>query len=217
MKHDSVIFDIDGTLTNSIRPIMVSWNRFLSSSGYPHCLLTEETTASLMGKTMDEWAMAVLPELPLSLARELTEIMEQEENREIYTNGTDLYPYVRETFEELSKTYDLFILSNCGKGYIEAVMAAAGIEPFVKGHLCNGDTGLDKPENLRKMISDYDLKNPVYVGDTDRDRECCETAGVPFIFVSYGFGSVPDAKYRADSLKDLPEIIPQVKENMQMI
>ena len=67
------------------------------------------------------------------------------------------------------------------------------------------------------MISEYDLKNPVYVGDTDRDRECCETVGVPFIFVSYGFGSVPDAKYRADSLKDLPEIIPQVKENMQMI
>ncbi len=211
MKTDAVIFDIDGTLTNSTRPIITSWNRHLASLGCSYHPLDEELAGSLMGKTMDDWAMAVLPDLPIEEAREIAEVMEQKENEEIRLNGTDLYPFVKETFELLSKDYELFILSNCGKGYIEAVMAHAGIEQYVKGHLCFGDNGLDKPDNLKKMIHDYQLKHPVYVGDTDRDRECCEIAGVPFIFVSWGFGDVPDAEYRCDSLKDLADLIPRVK------
>ena len=210
MKTDAVIFDIDGTLTNSTRAIIASWNRHLASLSCPHLLLDEETAGSLMGKTMDDWAVAVLPDLPLAEAREITEVMEQKENEEIRTSGTDLYPFVRETFELLSHDYDLFILSNCGKGYIEAVMAYAGIEEYVKGHICFGDNGLDKPDNLKKMVEDYQLEYPVYVGDTQRDQECCEIAGIPFIFVSWGFGDVPDAAYRCDSMKELPSII----ENM---
>ena len=210
MKTDAVIFDIDGTLTNSIRPIIASWNRHLETLDYPYVPLDEKLCASLMGKTMDDWAKAVLPQLDLSVSRPVTEIMEQKENDEIRKNGTDLYPYVKETFEQLSREYDLFILSNCGRGYIEAVMAHAGIEPYVRGHLCFGDNGIDKPDNLKKMISDYNLVHPVYVGDTARDQECCEEAGVPFIFVSWGFGDVPDAVYRADSMKDLADIIPKV-------
>ncbi|MBE6129473.1 MAG: HAD family hydrolase [Erysipelotrichaceae bacterium] len=207
MKTDAVIFDIDGTLTNSTRAIIASWNRHLASLSCPHRLLDEETAGSLMGKTMDDWAVAVLPDLPLAEAREITEVMEQKENEEIRTSGTDLYPFVRETFELLSHDYDLFILSNCGKGYIEAVMAYAGIEEYVKGHICFGDNGLDKPDNLKKMVTDYQLGHPVYVGDTQRDQECCEIAGIPFIFVSWGFGDVPDALYRCDDMKDLPEVI----------
>ncbi len=207
MKTDAVIFDIDGTLTNSTRAIIASWNRHLASLSCPHRLLDEETAGSLMGKTMDDWAVAVLPDLPLAEAREITEVMEQKENEEIRTSGTDLYPFVRETFELLSHDYDLFILSNCGKGYIEAVMAYAGIEEYVKGHICFGDNGLDKPDNLKKMVEDYQLEYPVYVGDTQRDQGCCEIAGIPFIFVSWGFGDVPDALYRCNDMKDLPEVI----------
>ena len=209
MRPDAIIFDIDGTLTNSIRPIITSWNRYLASLGIPYIPLDEQLAGSLMGKTMDEWAMAVLPSLPLEEARRHAEIMEKEENEEIRVNGTDLYPGVYHTFELLHREYDLFILSNCGKGYIEAVMAHAGIEPFVKGHLCYGDNMLDKPDNLRKMVSDYHLKHPVYVGDTARDRECCEEAGVPFVYVSWGFGDVPDAEYRADSMEELPDVLPK--------
>ena len=211
MKTDAIIFDIDGTLTDSTRPIIASWNRHLASLGCSYRPLDESLAGSLMGKTMDDWAQAVLPDLPLSVSREITETMEQKENEEIRQNGTDLYPFVRETFEVLSGEYDLFILSNCGKGYIEAVMAYAGIEAYVKDHLCFGDNGLDKPDNLKKMIRDHHLVHPVYVGDTARDRECCDIAGVPFIFVSWGFGDVPDALYRCDSMKDLADIIPLVR------
>ena len=62
---------------------------------------------------------------------------------------------------------------------------------FLKGHLCNGDTGLDKGSNIRKLADTYDLKSPVYVGDTFGDYQACQKANVPFIFAEYGFGEVP--------------------------
>ena len=46
MKTDAVIFDIDGTLTNSIRPIIVSWNRHLASLEYPYTALDEKLCAA---------------------------------------------------------------------------------------------------------------------------------------------------------------------------
>ena len=210
MRTDAIIFDIDGTLTDSTDAVVRAWNRKLGEQDLPYIPLNRELASSLMGKTMDDWALAVMPEVPLTVSREVLGHLEAEENIEIRTNGTNLYPDVRETFELLSKDYDLYILSNCGQGYIEAVMAYGGLDPYVKGHLCFGDNGLDKPDNLKKMIADYQLKNPVYVGDTKRDEECCEIAGVPFIFVSYGFGDVPDAQYRCDSLRDLPDVISEM-------
>ncbi len=211
MKTDAIIFDIDGTLTDSTNAVTVSWNRYLAGQEYPYRPLTPELTSSLMGKTMDDWALAVLPEVPLEISRKITICMEEAENEEIRTNGTNLYPGVRDTFALLSKDYDLYILSNCGQGYIEAVMAHAQIEEFVKGHLCFGDNNLDKQDNLKLMMKQYDMKHPVYVGDTQKDRECCEIAGLPFIFVSWGFGDVPDAQYRADSMQELPDVIRSVR------
>lgn len=213
MKTDAIIFDIDGTLTDSTDAVIRAWNRKLGEQDLPYIPLTRELASSLMGKTMDDWALAVMPEVPLEVSRGIVEHLEAEENNEIRTNGTNLYPDVRDTFELLSKDYDLYILSNCGQGYIEAVMAYGGLDPFVKGHLCFGDNGLDKQDNLRKMIADHHLQNPVYVGDTQKDADCCRIAAVPFIFVSYGFGSVPDAPYRADSMKELPDVIKRFDGN----
>ncbi len=215
MKTDAIIFDIDGTLTDSTDAVIRAWNRKLGEQELPYIPLDRELASSLMGKTMDDWALAVMPDIPLEISREVLEHLEAEENHEIRTNGTNLYPDVRETFELLSREYDLYILSNCGQGYIEAVMAYGGLDPYVKGHLCFGDNGLDKQDNLKKMIADYDLQNPVYVGDTQKDADCCRIADVPFIFVSYGFGTVPDALYRADSMKELPDVIRAMPEKAE--
>ncbi|MFR7899958.1 MAG: hypothetical protein ACLU6Y_09110 [Ruminococcus sp.] len=35
----------------------------------------------------------------------------------------------------------------------------------------------------------FDLKDPVYVGDTLGDFNACRKADIPFIFAEYGFGS----------------------------
>ena len=58
--------------------------------------------------------------------------------------------------------------------------------------LCNGDTGLAKDQNIIKILEKHNL-NPdhtLYIGDTNKDAEASAKAGVHFMFVKYGFGSV---------------------------
>ena len=47
------------------------------------------------------------------------------------------------------------------------------------------------------------MDTAVYVGDTKGDSDACKEADIPFIFASYGFGDVPDAKQTIDSFPEL--------------
>ena len=97
-----------------------------------------------------------------------------------------MYPQLEETLKNLSARFPLFIVSNCQAGYIEVFLQATGFGHYFKGHLCPGDTGMAKAENIMKIRDDFDLKDPVYVGDTLGDFNACRKADIPFIFAEYG-------------------------------
>ena len=69
---------------------------------------------------------------------------------------------------ELSKRYPLFVVSNCQAGYIELVFEKTGLGKYFTGHLLPGDTGEAKAANIQTIAKKYELKAPVYVGDTFR-------------------------------------------------
>lgn len=205
MKERALIFDVDGTLCDSTDTMAIAWNEVLDRLPYRHAEMTREFIAANMGRTMDEWALATLPEVPLETGRQVIADCSEAEYRKILEIGTQVYPGVRETFEQLhAGGYRLYILSNCGLGYIEAVSAAAGITGVIDGTLCFGDTGLDKPENLKLLKEREHLASAVYVGDTQRDWDCCRRAGVPFLFAAYGFGEAEGAPYLIHSMAELP-------------
>lgn len=91
------------------------------------------------------------------------------------------------TLQILSAQYPLYIVSNSQCGYIELFLEKTGFAKYFQGHLCNGDTGLDKGSNIRQIADQNGLKDPVYVGDTMGDFEACRKAGVPFVLAEYGF------------------------------
>ena len=78
---------------------------------------------------------------------------------------------VEETLKELSKKYDLLVLSNCQKGYIEAFLAGSKLGHLFKDHICWGDNFLSKSENLRLLVQRGGYGNAMYVGDTLYDEE----------------------------------------------
>ena len=94
-------------------------------------------------------------------------------------------------------------MSNCQRGYIEVTIKSGGIEPFIKDHLCFGETRVSKGQTLRILMERNGLKDPVYVGDTQGDADACREAGIPFIYAEYGFGDVPDARMSIRSFPDL--------------
>ena len=68
---------------------------------------------------------------------------------------------------------------------------------------CYGNTDLSKGENNKLVIERNNLKNAVYVGDTQGDADSAEFAGIPFVFASYGFGSVKKYDYIINKFSDI--------------
>ena len=158
---DSIIFDVDGTLWDSVDPVAESWNLAIAENTDMTPDLTRDSLAWLFGKTMTEIADALFPQIPLDERMRLLTICFDYENRYLETHPGKMYDGVVDTIRELSLRYPLFIVSNCQCGYIEVMMKSSGIEPYIKDHLCFGETQLSKDQTLLQLIGKNGLKSPV--------------------------------------------------------
>ena len=62
------------------------------------------------------------------------------------------------------------------------MMKSLEIGPYIKDHLCFGETLVPKGETILMLMERNGLKEPVYIGDTQGDADACAYAGIPFIF-----------------------------------
>lgn len=203
---DSIIFDVDGTLWDSTQSVADSWNIAIKEHSDLNLTLDPFSLSRVFGKTMTEIADAVFPSLSYNKRMELLDFCFNEENRYLETHPGILYDGVVETIRCLAEKYPLFIVSNCQCGYIEVMLKTTGLTPYIKDHLCFGETNTPKGDTLRTLIARNRLASPVYVGDTQGDADACRAADVPFIFAEYGFGHVPDAEIRIRTFTELKKM-----------
>ena len=203
---DGIKFDIDGTLWDSTDSVAASWNRAIRENTSLDLTLDAGILSGLFGKTMTEIGRALFPDDPEEEQARILDICFRYENDYLRDHPGVVYDGVADTIRKLYEKYPLFIVSNCQLGYIEVTMKGAGIESFIKDHLCFGETQVSKGETLLMLMERNNLKSPVYVGDTQGDADACRFAGIPFIFAEYGFGDVPDAETRIRSFRELGEM-----------
>ena len=204
----SLIFDIDGTLWDSRALVAEGYNIQLRAEGYDHLCVTAEDLKPLFGKVMTEIADAMLSEIPIPERYELMERCMETENRYLAENECKIgYPGVKETLEELSGSYRLFIVSNAQCGYPELCMEKLGIAHLFEGHLCFGDTGTEKGQTILELMRRHNITDAVYIGDTQGDFEATVVADITFIWAAYGFGSPAGAAGRITDIRQLPETV----------
>ncbi|MCI6228967.1 MAG: HAD family hydrolase [Candidatus Faecousia sp.] len=204
MRYESLIFDIDGTLWDSRALVAEGYNIQLEKEGLSHLAVNAELFRPLFGKVMTEIADIIFPSIPAPERYALMERCMDTENKYLKANPCRIgYPAVRETMETLSKTHRLFIVSNSQKGYPELCIEKLGLAPFIRGHLCFGDTGTSKGKTIRALMRKYDITDCAYIGDTQGDYEATLEAGVPFIWAAYGFGTPDRFDYKIDSFAEL--------------
>jgi len=187
---DAIIFDVDGTLWDSTETVAECWKQAAAEAKAPTAHLTGARLKQEFGKLLPDIGLALFPELPPRDAIAISERACDLENEYLLSHPVPVYDGVREVFEKLSRKLPLFIVSNCQAGYIEVLLETSGLTPYVTAHLCPGDTGLEKAGNIKKIVADYHLTSPCYVGDTSGDEAACREAGVPIIYAAYGFGKV---------------------------
>lgn len=207
IKTDGVIFDVDGTLWDSTEIVKEAWNRAFIDCGYDDPGITADRLKGLFGLPMADIIKDIFPDGTDEEIERLTPVIYRYEDEYLDESGGKLYPGIIETIQKLSEKVPVFIVSNCQEGYIELFMRKTGCGSLITDHLCPGDTGLFKADNIRKIIADHGLTAPVYVGDTIMDSNACKEAGCPFIFARYGFGEVNDAEYVINTPAGLMEIV----------
>lgn len=204
MKFDSIILDIDGTIWNTTQIVAESWNKAIKNNFPSIPLVNAKILQTQFGKPMSEIADNLFPELNQSQKDFLMEECCKIEQEDLSKNTKNLaYKDVSKTIEKLSKKIPVFIVSNCQKGYIEVVEEKNHLENFIKDSECFGNNGNSKAENIALIIKRNNLKNTVYVGDTQGDADACKEANIPFIWASYGFGNPKSYDYKIETFSDL--------------
>lgn len=195
MRHDGVLFDLDGTLWNATEAIAASWRIALEDEPDIEREPTIQELESVMGMPPEQLATTLFPALSLSRAMELFDKCCEVENDYLRTHGGKLYPGVEEMLEKLSQKLPLAVVSNCNLEYIPCFLEAHKLGARFRDWECIGRTGLPKWENIRLVAQRNHLNAPLYVGDTILDKEAADKAGVPFLHAAYGFGKVPGAEH----------------------
>ena len=202
---DGLLFDLDGTLWDSVDAICVSWNRALAELAPEYAgTVTRERLLPCMGLLLPDILDRLIPGLEADRAAPLLETLLEIENRYVAGHGGVLYPRVPETLAELAGKYPLFIVSNCQDGYIEAFFQAHGLGKYFTDYENPGRTGLDKAGNIALVVRRHGLKRPLYIGDTQGDYNAAVKAGVPFLHAAYGFGTVDAPVPAVERFADIP-------------
>lgn len=204
---DAAIFDVDGTIWDSTGVVEEAWNKALVDTGFGDTQVTADRLKGLFGLPMIEIMRDILPNVEEKELRHFEEICNEYEEDYILKKAGKIYDGIIEVIKKLSEKMPVIIVSNCQSGYIELMMNHLGINEYVTDHVCPGDSGLLKADNILLMCEKHGIKKPVYIGDTSMDANACEQADVPMIFATYGFGKVENPAAIIDEPADLLKLL----------
>jgi phosphoglycolate phosphatase len=207
MFTDGLIFDLDGTLWDASAACIIAWNNSLHQLGADQIRVDEKMVAGFSGRLLDDILSVHFKNIRPDQHTEFIKLYAIEEAAQMRALGGSLYPGTRDTLEKLGLEFPLFIVSNCQKGYIENFLHQHQLTSLFKDFESSGNTGLPKKENIRFLIQRNALAKPVYIGDTSGDDEASRWNRIPFIYASYGFGTVIHPAFEIKEPGDLIALV----------
>ncbi|MGL5677998.1 MAG: HAD family hydrolase [Cellulosilyticaceae bacterium] len=199
-----IIFDIDGTLLDSVDFNKANLNGVLEKRGYSY-RVTDERIRSYLGCTAEDFYRGVLDEASYGEWESIRAEARSQAGEMMLRHGK-AFEGVYETFETLHKKgIKLVLYSNCSRPYLESAVELIGIGPFLSYTECVKDNGLEKPVLLQKIRDKYKEHHAIVVGDRIHDVEAAKINGIPSVGAVYGYGKdeVKDADFKISRMSDL--------------
>ncbi|MBR1802713.1 MAG: HAD-IA family hydrolase [Clostridia bacterium] len=196
----AIIFDLDGTLWNTTKECTLVWSKVAKNYNLK---VNRKQIKEIMGLTKEE-IIKYFFEDNSELGNKFITECQNKENEYLKQYGGTIYQNTIKTIKELSKNYELFIVSNCQSGYIEAFLNYYDLGHYFKDYECYGNTGKSKEYNINILMERNNIKNVVYVGDTEKDYLASTCNNIRFIWAKYGFGM---CNYCNDYVNDIFELL----------
>jgi len=204
LKPDSLIFDMDGTLWDNVDSYVVVWNRGLTVKGFDK-QVTRNELKGLMGKAPDVMLDTIVPGASRERQMELFDEVVAQYQQYVPDMKPRIFEGVYDGLEFLSEKYKILLLSNCEKDGLVNFMNHTRTRPFITDYMEFGQNFKPKEFNMNLLKDRNHLTLPIYVGDTDSDAQSAKKAGLPFVLVTYGFGTTRDYWLKFDSFPELTE------------
>jgi HAD superfamily hydrolase (TIGR01549 family) len=180
----AALFDIDGTLIDSVDLHAESWKMTFAHFGVE---ATFQDVRSHIGEGADRLMPAFLPpHSPASLQKEIEEFRSNLFKRE-YLPKVRAFSGVRELFERIrAHGCKLLLASSCASDEIDRYKAIAGISDMTDCDVTADDARSSKPApdifmKALDQIAPIAASESCVVGDTKYDGEAARRAGIPFV------------------------------------
>ena len=204
--NTGIIFDLDGTLWEVIDATHSAVNEVATKNGFEP--ISRKTICDVFGTPREVCAKIYFPTLSVEEACKLMDESTIININNLQKSGGNVFNHVKETIEELSTKYKLFIVSNTAfNSYIEAFINCSGTNAYFTDYIATGEYNLTKSEAIKKIVVDHNLDKAIYIGDTEKDMEAAKGAGVEFIQAQYGFGKDLKTAHSIDKIEELPKKI----------
>ncbi|WP_347266572.1 phosphoglycolate phosphatase [Paracoccus sp. (in: a-proteobacteria)] len=211
-----VVFDLDGTLVDSVPDIHACVNAVLRLHQAP--ALSLDQVRGFVGGGVDMLWRRVIAALGLPVDSHRDLVASFMTRYHHATGLTRLYPHVTETLGVLAdRGYPLGICTNKPLAPTRAVLAHMGIAGLFRTVVAGDSLPQRKPDPapLRAALAGLgaDPRQPrgIYVGDSEFDAECAANAAVPFLLFTRGYRKSPveDLPHRAafDDFAQLPALV----------
>ena len=183
-----IIFDLDGTLVNTLDDITASVNHTLDCLGRQPLPL--DTVRRYVGDGIEALMSRSLGGDTERLPDAVT-IYKEHHRRNLVVHSS-LYPFVRETLEHF-KTIPMAVISNKTMEFVSPLLDDLGIGRYFR-MIIGADFGLPlkpAPDSVQRIMAEFGIakEQTLIVGDGTTDIRAGRAAGVMTCSVTYGFRS----------------------------
>ena len=205
MKH--IIFDFDGTLADSTAVFASAWNTLSQKYKFKGIELKEiDTLKKLSISERSKLFDFPMYKLPMILPQ-FYKLYRQS------LNDVHLFEGMKEVLLEIDKRgYKILIISSNSKDNILEFLKMNGIDCIADVLCSNRIFGKDKV--MKKFLKESSVSSSevIYIGDEQRDIVACKKAGVPIIWVEWGYDAIEviqneEPEYKVATPEEILEII----------
>ena len=185
--HRSYLFDLDGTLVDSLPGIATSIEHAVRSVGYESDV---SDWRPFVGPPLEKMIGNALPTLPLPLLSHVAAAF-----REHYdTDGllqTLLFPGVVETLETLHRRgCVVYVVTNKREKPAALIIGRLGLDPFLTGlSAADGGGGLGKVDRTAELVARHSFDDVAFVGDGLDDLAAADRVKATFYLAAWGYGA----------------------------
>lgn len=207
---EAVIFDMDGTILNTLDDLYESVNITLDNFGFPKRTLDE--VRQFVGNGVRLLFQRALPNEVNDDVLEKSIIFFKKTYAQNMYNHTAPYDSIKKILKELnnngvkiavvSNKFDLAVKELSKKYFGDLIDISVGQSDEVPQK--------PAPNGVFKAMRELDVKSAIYVGDSDVDVQTAKNANLPCIGVTWGFRDreyLKGADYIIDTPDELIEVI----------